>query len=190
MNGKQLYARTVFWPTWAWNLWLGRILKVRPWWNQVEAGVWLGARPLRRDVPVLSRAGIRAIVNTCEEFSGHSDLYDRWGIRQLYLPTTDFQAPDLEQIRSAVEFIDATLASGGGVYVHCKAGRARSATILMCWLMHSRGLTAREAQQRLLECRPHVNPKLADRAVVKAWQAELDNRATTERPNGRPPGGR
>lgn len=173
MNAKRIYARLVFWPTWGWNLLLGRVLRLRPWWSRVEENVYLGARPLARDVATLRDMGIRSIVNTCEEFPGHGTLYDSAGIRQLHVPTTDFQPPTLEQTARAVDFINASLGRGEKTYVHCKAGRARSATILLCWLMQARGLSAAEAQARLLDCRPHVHPHLTERAVVREFEASL-----------------
>ena len=62
---------------------------------------------------------------------------------------------------------------GGKVYVHCKAGRGRSATVVMGYLMKRYDLTPQEAQQRLVKVRPHVNPGLADRPVIKAYYDQL-----------------
>jgi atypical dual specificity phosphatase len=137
----------------------------------VDPSVLLGARPLAKDVEALSLLGVKAIVNTCEEFAGHIALYEKFGIRQLHIPTTDFQPPALEQIETAVQFMDDTIAGNGKVYVHCKAGRARSATVVMCWMIHSRQMTASEAQQQLLKYRPHVNPNLSKREVVQQYEA-------------------
>ncbi len=176
MNLKRIYARAVFWPTWGWNLLLGRVLCVRSWWNRVDPSVLLGARPLARDVKTLSDLGVKAIVNTCEEFSGHTALYEQFGIRQLYIPTTDFQPPSPDQIDQAVSFIDDAIARGEQVYVHCKAGRARSATVVLCWMIHSRNMTAAQAQQKLLKNRPHVNPHLTQRPVVQGYEAAHSSR--------------
>ena len=54
------------------------------------------------------------------------------------------------------------IAAGGKVYVHCKAGRARSATVAMCWLMKAKNMSAEEAQQfgivdQVVEKRPGVD---------------------------------
>jgi atypical dual specificity phosphatase len=58
------------------------------------------------------------------------------------------------------------VSSGKKVYVHCKAGRARSATVVLCWLVHSRRMTPEEAQRLLLKVRPHVNARIYQRGVV------------------------
>lgn len=167
------YARLVFWPTWLWNILLGRIFKTRDWWDAIDEQVYLGARPFRLDLPRLAADGVRSVVNTCEEFPGFLSDYRRLGIDQLYIPTIDFTHPSRESIDCAVEFIDQSVAAGKKVYIHCKAGRGRSATIAICWLMHSRGMSLPEAQAHLLNCRPHVNAHLGDRPVVRQYAEEL-----------------
>lgn len=166
---RRVYARVVFWPTWGWNLLLGRVLGTRHWWDSVQPYLWLGARPLRGDVFRLKELGVRAIVNTCAEFPGHLELYRQLGIEQLWLPVVDFTHPSLEQVRAGVAFIESQISAGRGVYIHCKAGRGRSATVAACWLMHSERISARAAQHRLTACRPHVNRHLAERPVVQEF---------------------
>ena len=65
----------------------------------------------------------------------------------LQLATTDiFEAPCQRKLQQGVEFIDQFLPNStvqalgkqinsGTVYVHCKAGRTRSATLVGCYLM-------------------------------------------------------
>ena len=173
------FARVIFWPTYLWNLLLGRVIKVRRWWDSVDACVILGARPLKRDVQTLVKElRVTGVVNMCEEFRGHDHLYHQLGIEQLWLPTTDFQPPSLEDVSRGVEFLQSHAQRGGRVYVHCKAGRARSATVVICWLVKYRGMTLEQAQQHLLRCRPHTNPKLTERPVVKEYCNSLSNGAS------------
>jgi atypical dual specificity phosphatase len=170
------YAHLVFWPTWLWNILLGRVLKVRAWWNEIDSDVILGARPFRSDIPKLAAAGVKNIVNTCEEFPGFTADYKQARIDQLYVPAIDFTHPTRESIDEAVQYIDRAVAAGNKVYIHCKAGRGRSATVAICWLMHSRGMTLEQAQQHLLRCRPHVNSHLGDRPVVQQYAAEIQSK--------------
>ncbi|MEM9364353.1 MAG: phosphatidylglycerophosphatase and protein-tyrosine phosphatase 1 family protein [Planctomycetota bacterium] len=170
----RVYAGAVFYPTWAWNLLLGRVLKIRPWWDFIDDQVILGARPLNRDVVTLRELGVRAVVNTCEEYVGPLELYGANKIEQLYIPTTDFTHPKLEDVIKAVAFVQAHAERGNVTYIHCKAGRARSATIAMCWLMAHRGMSADEAQQHLLSRRPHVNTKLTERPVVNEFRSQCE----------------
>lgn len=168
-----LYARLAYWPTLGWNVFLGRTLKVRAWWSRVDEHVILGAVPFRSDVQRLHGEGVIGVINTCHEYGGPCLEYDRVGIVQLHLPTIDFTPPTLEDVQRGVDFIREHAASGRTVYVHCKAGRARSATIVACWLIASRSISPEEAQRILLEHRPFVLPRIAQRQVVLDFHANF-----------------
>lgn len=160
-----------FYATLWWNRLLNLLLKERRWWDWVDDHVLLGALPVAGHVTQLKQLGIGGVINTCREYCGPLDHYKTAGIEQLYLPTTDFVPPTIEFIRDGVAFIDRHIASGSKVYVHCKAGRGRSATIVMCYLI-SKGMSAEDAQQLLLSKRPHVAKKLFEREVVKQFARE------------------
>ena len=172
-NYRRLYAQTVFYPTFAWNFTLARILSVRNWWDPIDEHVLLGALPLASMVDEMKESGVQAVVNTCQEYNGPCDQYRRHSIDQLHVPTTDFTHPSLQDVEQAVEFVQEHVQRNRTVYIHCKAGRARSATVAICWLMKYRGMSPSEAQQHLLHCRSHVNSRLTDRPVVKAFAEKL-----------------
>lgn len=165
-------SRTLFWPTFLWNVALGRWLKRRHWWDRIEPQILLGAMPLRRDVPTLAAEGVTGVINMCQEYAGPIDLYREHQIQQLHLPTVDFNPPSLEQVRQGVDFIEKQLGNGGTVYIHCKAGRARSATVLICYLIQHRQLSPDAAMQFILERRPHVLASLPKRQVVQDFTAQ------------------
>jgi atypical dual specificity phosphatase len=150
------------------------VLGVRHWWDRIDSHVIVGAYPFASDVASLRGEGVRAVVNTCEEYRGPIQQYAQHGIEQLHIPTTDFTHPCLADVETAVEFIQKYKLQNDTVYIHCKAGRARSATIAMCWLIKYRGMTAEEAQEHLLAARPHVNPALARRPVIQQFEAALE----------------
>ncbi|WP_442510125.1 dual specificity protein phosphatase family protein [Novipirellula sp. SH528] len=166
---QRLYARSVFYPTLAWNFTLGRILRVRRWWDYIDPSVIVGAYPFARDVAGLSVEGVRGVVNTCEEYPGPLKAYEAFGIEQFHMPTTDFTHPLFEDVCNAVEFVQRHVEDQGKVYIHCKAGRARSATVAICWLIKHQGLSITEAQAVLLAARPHINPRLGQRPVVQEF---------------------
>ncbi len=170
---QRLKANLVFVPTLLWNMLLGRWLKVRRWWDRIDDTVIIGALPLAADVRQLAELGVTAVVNTCAEYEGPMEEYEKFGITQFRMPTVDFTHPRLEDVRRAVGFIAQQTADGSTTYVHCKAGRARSATVVMCWLMQSKGMTPEQAQKLLLEKRPHINRHLASRPVVRQFYQQL-----------------
>ena len=175
-----LKARLVFYPTLVWNMMLGRWLNVRNWWDRIDTYVVLGAFPFARGVAKLAQEGVRGVVNTCEEYEGPIEEYQQHSIEQLRMPTVDFTHPSFDDVCRAVEFIDQNVGEGKSVYIHCKAGRARSATVAICWLMKAKQISADEAQCWLTEKRPHVNKRLTQRPVVQRFEKDF---VTSDRAN-------
>ncbi|MDE0828548.1 MAG: dual specificity protein phosphatase family protein [Vicinamibacterales bacterium] len=182
---RQFVIRLLFVPSLLYNLVLARLLPHRHWWDQVDGHVLLGALPLPWLVDDMAAAGVRAVVNTCVEYGGPIQRYARHGIEQLHTPTLDFTPPALDDIERAVDFVEAHRSRGDTVYIHCKAGRGRSATVALCWLVAHRGMTPTEAQAHLESVRPHVNRSLWQRDVVRQFARAhaAQGAATTENGN-------
>ena len=167
----RLAARLLFYPTLFYNLALCALRPSWQWWNWVDGTVLLGALSMGRHVPALKSLGVTGVVNTCAEYAGPLAQYEQAGIEQFRVPTTDFTPPTVESIKSSLAFIERHAARGGKVYVHCKAGRGRSATVAICYLI-ARGLSPDEAQAKLSRVRPQVMRSLAKRKVVLDFAAE------------------
>ncbi len=165
---KRWQARVLYWPTLAYNYMLGRVFKLRNWWDPIDKQVLLGARPFRRDAARLRELGVTGVVNMCEEYFGPMREYERLGIEQLHLPTIDFTHPLEEHVEKGAAFIEKHVNQGGTVYVHCKAGRARSATIVLWWLVRYRHMTPADAQAHMNQYRAHINPRVYLRPVIQA----------------------
>lgn len=170
MNWRWLGARAIFYPTLWWAMFLARFLHVRNWWDKVDPNVIIGAFPFASDVDALAKEGVGSVVNTCEEYGGPVEEYEKHGIRQIRIPTIDFTHPLYEDVQRAVDFMIKEIDEGRTVYVHCKAGRARSATVVLCWLIQAKKMTAAEGQALLLKHRPHVNPRLPSREAVQKFE--------------------
>ena len=107
--------------------------------------------------------------------SNNSQQWSNYGVKFLQLPTTDiFEAPNQAKLRQGVNFINSFLTSDakiknlpihhelndtkelGTVYVHCKAGRTRSATLVGCYLMLKNKWSPEQAVDHMRNCRPHI----------------------------------
>ena len=165
----RIWLQMVFWPTLLWNVLLGRVLSVRKWWHRIDEHVVLGALPFSSDVAKLHELGVRGVVNTCKEYAGPSRQYEELDIEHLRVPTVDFTPPTLEHIDQSLALMRQVADEGDSTYVHCKAGRGRSATVVVCWLIEIYNMTPEEAQQHLASIRPHINRELDQRAVVQQF---------------------
>jgi atypical dual specificity phosphatase len=163
-------ARVLFYPTLIWNVLLSRVLNLRNWWDEIDEWVILGAMPFSFDVSRLSDMGVKAVLNLCEEYGGPEEAYRDAGIEELRLPTVDYSSPSLQTVERGIEFIESHVALGHRVYVHCKAGRGRSATVVLCWLLKSKGLNNPKcAMEYLIKRRPHVSKGIHERGVVREF---------------------
>ncbi len=84
----------------------------------------------------LFNAGVRGVVNMCCEYSGPEAAYKEVGIKQLRLPSVDHFEPSVEYMQEAVKFIESYKKRNEKVYVHCKAGHGRAASIALCWMIY------------------------------------------------------
>jgi ADP-ribosylglycohydrolase len=73
-------------------------------------------------------------------------------VEYLRQPILDHSVPDDRAVMERIlALLDGALAAGHVVYVHCRAGIGRSATVAGCWLATQRGDAAR-ALEELQEC--------------------------------------
>ena len=168
-------SQSILYPTLWYNVIRNSIDPNRTWFSEIEDQLYLGALPFGRFPRKLKELGIDAVINMCKEWNKAEQQYQKLGIEQLYLPTTDFECPSLPAIEQGVTFLEDRIAERRKVYVHCKAGRGRSATIVLCYLMKSRNITASEAQAVLREKRPHINRGLDQREFVLEFARKLNS---------------
>lgn len=107
--------------------------------------------------------------------SNDAQLWSKLDVKFLQLPTVDiFQSPCQNKLKEGIQFINSFLPnenklknvephhklnntnSTGTVYVHCKAGRTRSATLVGCYLMLRNGWSPEQAVDHMRGCRPHI----------------------------------
>ncbi|XP_055865575.1 phosphatidylglycerophosphatase and protein-tyrosine phosphatase 1-like isoform X1 [Biomphalaria glabrata] len=79
------------------------------------------------------------------------------GIEHLRLSTVDFTGtPTQEKLVLGVQFLNKHRELGQSVYVHCKAGRTRSTTLVVCYLMQLHKWKPQEAVDFIKSKRPHI----------------------------------
>jgi hypothetical protein len=105
----------------------------------VEPGRLLAGR-YPSSLDSLVDAGVTLVVDLTEE--GERPAYDA-PMRKVRLPIPDFSCPTPETVNEILDVIDAELAAGGLVFVHCHGGIGRTGTVVGCWLTRHGGDLAR-----------------------------------------------
>eukprot|EP00262_Sarcandra_glabra_P015394 TRINITY_DN4741_c0_g1_i1.p1 TRINITY_DN4741_c0_g1~~TRINITY_DN4741_c0_g1_i1.p1 ORF type:complete len:325 (+),score=36.86 TRINITY_DN4741_c0_g1_i1:662-1636(+) len=161
-------ARVLFYPTLLYNVLRNKIQSKFHWWDEVDEFILLGAVPFPTDVPRLKQLGVQGVITLNEPYETlvPTSLYIGYGINHLVIPTRDYLfAPSYGDICQAVDFIHNNASCGKTTYVHCKAGRGRSTTIVLCYLVRYKGMTPKEAYEHVRLSRPRVL------LAASQWQA-------------------
>ncbi|KAF6159019.1 hypothetical protein GIB67_022174 [Kingdonia uniflora] len=152
-------ARILFYPTLLYNVFRNKIQAEFRWWDEVDQFLLLGAVPFPTDVPRLKNLGVGGVITLNEPYETlvPTSLYHAHGIEHLVIPTRDYLfAPSPMDINRAVEFIHRNASCGRITYVHCKAGRGRSTTIVLCYLVEYKQMTPAAALEYVRSRRPRV----------------------------------
>ncbi|KAJ0239975.1 Phosphatidylglycerophosphate phosphatase PTPMT1 [Hirschfeldia incana] len=172
-------ARALFYPTLVYNVVRNKVESEFHWWDTVSQFILLGAVPFPSDVPRLKELGVCGVITLNEPYETlvPSSLYKSYCIDHLVIATRDYCfAPSMEAICQAVDFIHRNASLGKTTYVHCKAGRGRSTTVVICYLVQHKHMTPEAAYDYVRSIRPRVKLATAQwKAVLKYYHAIVLN---------------
>ena len=146
----------------------------------VEGRLLAGPYPHSRDrITRLRNLGVTLFLDLTEPGEYGSLPYEAAlgdGIRAVRKPIRDFTAPPRSDMRELLDLIDAELAAGGVVYLHCYGGIGRTGTVVGCWLARhgTPPEDAIEAIRRLrarAKCADWPAPESEEqRRLVESWR--------------------
>ncbi|XP_043561437.1 phosphatidylglycerophosphatase and protein-tyrosine phosphatase 1 isoform X2 [Chiloscyllium plagiosum] len=149
---EALFARAVFLPSLGYNIFMSKVWG-RHWYDRIDQTVIIGALPFRS--------------LTHEE-------WESFGVEQLRLSTVDILGvPKLEDLRKGVDFLTKHRKNGTSVYVHCKAGRSRSATMVAAYLINLHHWTPKKACDYIASIRPHIIIRSGQFKILKSYYEDL-----------------
>lgn len=122
-------------------------------------------------VALLGAEGVTGVINLCEDreyWEGEraqvEDAYRLAGIVEHRLAVTDGATVPPGVLDRAVE-----LAGSGTLYVHCRGGRERSATVCTAILSSEHGIEVDEALRRAQQHNPVFRPLPGQLLGLAAW---------------------
>ena len=169
--------------------------------GRLLVGEYPGSRPRADSMTRLRSfldAGVTCFIDLTEghELAGYESLLPAVAaggrpVRYVRRPISDHGVPaERSTMQGILDLLDAALAEGHAVYVHCRAGIGRSATVAGCWLATQRG----DADQALDELQvawrqaaqssvwPIIPETSEQEAFVRRWLDPDDSAAIALRP--------
>ena len=129
---------------------------------------------------MLHWAGVERVLNLVEdeeyrpqEREALERAFAQMGIEEHRLPFPDFGGLPSELVDRAVSIISGWLGEGRRIYVHCRAGVNRSATVVAAYLMWRDRLTRDEALKLIRSKRRRIMPFPAYQEYLSAWEKSL-----------------
>lgn len=133
-------------------------------WDEVVPGVLIGRVLSEREAATLEA---EAVLDLTAEFSESRSLLGR---DYRNIPILDLTAPTSEQLLRALAFIRERRQRGKTVYVHCKIGYSRSATVAGAYLLaDGKVVTVEQAIQSLRAARPSIVVRPEAQAALEAF---------------------
>ena len=144
---------------------------------EVGDDLLMGAYPQdAEDVRRLADAGVTRIFNLVQDLEYDPGARDACvaalaaaGIDEQRVELVDFGSVPAAQIETAAQAVLAWLDEGERVYVHCRAGWQRSATVVTAIIALREGLLPNQALKRLRARKPTANPLSHQLADLLDW---------------------
>lgn len=122
-----------------------------------DLGIYLGPIPIneRQEYAIRSTLNIKAILTVNEEYELETitligkpiqrNVWESFKIEQLVLPSPDFTPPACKLLDQGANYIEKYISKKQNVYVHCKSGRGRSASMVCAYFIKYRNMTPLDA---------------------------------------------
>lgn len=129
--------------------------------NSIDDYVVLGSIPIEEDdfCHIRNEYGVDKIISLNEDWElvASGTLHLQADIERIHLPTPDFNPPSLEVIEDAVNILLHPDGETNRCYVHCKAGKGRSAVVVVCYVMVRYNMNVDKAVSFVKTHRPAIS---------------------------------
>lgn len=138
------------------------------WYNKVDDGLYLGAIPVFEEhhTYLKKKLFLNVVLSvnevcelSCSTLCGIPVTSAEWkdiDVLHVIIPSPDFQPPSHKLLEQGADFINNNLVLKRNVYVHCKSGQGRSASMVAAYFIKYKGYTPERAQDELRLKRPVI----------------------------------
>ena len=151
------------------------------WWSEIEEGIILGALPMQNKghlQQLKEECGVKAVLSLNEDFEFLPSLFGvpvterDWadeGIDFRNYPSEDFKPVSFLNLNKSVDYIHEQKEKGETVYVHCKSGVSRSASVMACYMIKYKGMNLQQAIDCVMQKRPHIILNREDELAIERF---------------------
>ncbi|MHA2294456.1 MAG: protein-tyrosine phosphatase family protein [Candidatus Hodarchaeales archaeon] len=95
------------------------------------------------DIKLLHQAGVKTIISLCDGYDVEQIIRkSKVNVTHLVFEIPDFSVPDESQVEEFLKYMEF---GDKPVAIHCYAGIGRTGTMIAMYLIHKKGMGAREA---------------------------------------------
>jgi len=156
--------------------------KKQPWMSDINENIVLGGIPLENKyyADEFNKRNIDSVLSLIEDFEYKNtfniipvkkETWEKKNINFHSIPTKDFLPLSIQDIKNAVSILKSEINKKKKIYVHCKAGKGRSAIVVCCYLI-DQGKTADEAIQFVSKKRSNIRLSKAQRQRIHDYYLE------------------
>jgi len=136
------------WPAWLWRSGSRTLCWLTP-------TLAIGGDRETRNLKRLAAQGVRAVVDLQAETADWTEQLRRRGLAYRKVPLRDFSAPTLAELDQTTNWILTQMQDGRPVFLHCRLGLGRSATLAIATLMRI-GYSLPDAYTLVRRQRPEI----------------------------------
>lgn len=140
--------------------------------NEDKPRLFMGSELIAKDKDILLKNGITHVLNCSgtESPCFFPNLFRYKVIAMQDAPHMDYRPSFFVEV---VSFIEEAWREGGRVFVHCRKGVSRSATVLIAFLMFKNNWSYEQAAKQVKKCRPTSQPNAGFVFSLMDWEAHL-----------------
>ena len=124
----------------------------------------------KEEVDWLKEEGVKSIVTIREE-----PLEEEWleDVNYLHIHSNDMGVPEFDDLINSVDFLHQRITNDEPVMVHCLAGLGRTGTILACYLIKYKKMSADDAIQKVRDERPGSIQSFSQEEIIFQFAKSL-----------------